>query len=97
MHGGLNMSDVDNVNCMMCLAHIVDGAPHDGPTYIEDRIVHATTVDKIYRNRKEFRGFAIVCTISYSLLFSNWCSGINTRWAQRTIRTFDDPYEEHDE
>lgn len=56
------MSDVDNVNCMMCLAHIVDGAPHEGHVYIEHGVVHATAFAQFDGSRWRR---ALVCTLAH--------------------------------
>lgn len=75
VYGGLHMSDIDNINCMMCLAHIVDGAPHEGPVYQEAGVVHATAY-------KGYHVHALVCTLVYDSGYYKKWHGFDAKWVK---------------
>lgn len=64
------------VNCMVCLAHIIDGAPHVGPIYNEQGIVHATAL-WTWDGRS-----ALVCTLIYVGFTETGWSGYYARWVK---------------
>lgn len=41
--GSVKMSAVDNIDCMMCIAHLVAGAPSTGEVFVRDGITHSTS------------------------------------------------------
>lgn len=63
-----------DVNCMMCLAHIVDGAPHEGEVYIEHGVIHATE----YNVNRSSR--ALVCTLKPDKLQLSGWHGYEAKW-----------------